>query len=102
MSKYLHIDAFVISAQIDPTMVHQILVDNSSYVSLLYKNDFDAMRLLEKHLHPCMCTLQGFFGARKMPMGVTDLTIELGEASRTMIRQVKFVVLDGYSATKHF
>lgn len=89
--EYLHTDTLVIYARIGPTLVHRNLIYNGNSINMLYKNTFNAMWLSEKDLHPCMSTLR-----------VTNLTIELSKAPRTMVRQVQFVVLDGYSAYNTF
>lgn len=42
---YPHTDALVITTMIGQVKVHQTLVDNGSFVSLLYKYAFDQMEL---------------------------------------------------------
>lgn len=99
---YPHIDVLVIPARIGLMKVHRVLIDNGSSVNLLFKSAFNQMGLSKKDLLPCMSALQGFSGERKVPLGLITLPVELGEEPRRMIRQVQFVVLDGYSAYNAF
>lgn len=83
---YLHTDALVITSRIGLMKVHQILIYNGSSVSLLFKSAFDQMGLSEKDLLPYRSALQGFLGECKETLGMITLPMELGLATRRMVR----------------
>lgn len=82
--------------------VHRVLIDNGSYVSLLFKSSFDQMGLSEKDLLPCTSALQGFSRERKVPLGLIMQPVELGEGPQRMIRQVLFLRWKAFQPTTPF
>ena len=62
--------------------VHKILVDNGSFVDILYFQAFEKMRLKVSDLKPSPNLVYGFTGDSVVSLGVISLPMILGEYPR--------------------
>ena len=59
------IDPLVISAQVGPAWMKRILVDSGSSVNILFKREYDLMKMEAKDLKPCQSRVQASTGVRQ-------------------------------------
>ena len=62
-----HDDALVVSIQVGDYNTHQVLVDNGSFVDILYYPAFQQMRIEREWLVPKNAPLVGFGGMKVYP-----------------------------------
>ena len=75
-------DALVIKAMIANNNVHKMLVDNRSFVDILYFQAFKRIELKVSDLKPLPNPIYGFTGDSIVPLGVISLPMTLGEYPR--------------------
>ena len=76
---HLHNDALVVSIRVGDYNVHQVFVDNSSSVDILYYSAFQQMRIDRERLIPTDAPLVGFGGTRVFPLGAVTLSVTVGD-----------------------
>ena len=82
------IDPLVISAQVGPAWMKRILVDSGSSVNILFKREYDQMKMEAKDLKPCQSRIHCFDGSASIPTGVVELPVELGVGERRRVRML--------------
>ena len=92
--RHSHCDALVIKAMIANNNVHRILVDNISFVDILYFQGFKRMRLKVNVLKPSPNPVYGFTGDSVVPLGVISPPMTLGEYPRQSCVIADFLVID--------
>ena len=78
--------------------VHRILVDNGSFVDILYFQAFERIELKVNDLKPSPNPVYGFTGDSVIPLGVISLPMTLGEYPRQSCVMADFLVIDQPSA----
>ena len=78
--------------------VHRILVNNESFVDILYYQAFQRMGLKVSGLKPSPNMIYGFTRDSVTPMGVISLPMTLGEYPRQSCVMADFLVIDQPSA----
>ena len=91
-------DALVVSVRVGDYNVHQMLVDNSSSVGILYYPVFQQMGIDSARLIPTNAPLVGFGGIRVLPLGAITLSVTVGNYPQQITRDVTFLVVDCSSA----
>ena len=76
----------------------RILVDNGSFVDIIYLPTFQQLKLDPKRLRPFESLLVSFSGDRVYPMGIVTLTVTVGTQPRQLTRQLDFLVVDCLSS----
>ncbi|KAJ1698478.1 hypothetical protein LUZ63_006990 [Rhynchospora breviuscula] len=96
--RYPHDDIIVLMLRIHGTRVRRILVDTGSSADVLY---FDALRQLNLATYPLTpmdTPLVGFAGDRVIPLGTLELEVEFGESPNSVVKMIKFIVVNAPSA----
>ena len=70
-----HDDALVVSIRVKDYHTYRVLVDNGSFVDILYYLAFQQMRIEREQLIPTNSPLVGFGGIRVYPMGAVTLPV---------------------------
>ena len=96
--RHPHYDALVVKAMIANNNVHSILVDNESFVDILYFQAFGRMGLKVSDLKPSPNPVYDFTGDSVIPRGVISLLMILGEYARQCCVMADFLVIDQPSA----
>ena len=91
-------DALVVSVRVGDYNVHQMLVDNSSSVGILYYPVFQQMGIDRARLIPTNAPLVGFGGTRVLPLGAITLSMTVGDYPQQITRDVTFLVVNCSSA----
>ena len=89
-----HCDALVIKAMMANNNVYRILVDNGSFVDILYYQAFQRMGLSDSDLRPSPNPIYDFTGDSVVPVGVITLPLTVGEYPRESCVMVDFLVID--------
>ena len=63
-----HNDALVVSIRVMDYNTHQVLMDNGSFVDILYCPAFQQIRIRKEQLIPTYAPLVGFGGTRVHPL----------------------------------
>ncbi|KAK8948482.1 hypothetical protein KSP39_PZI005424 [Platanthera zijinensis] len=87
-------DALVIRTAIENFTVSRILVDNGSFVNVIFKKAFNEMRVESRRVLAADGPLFGFSGERKEVEGGVGLQVTLGGLSRNC----RFVIVDAPSS----
>ena len=72
----------------------RILMDNGSFVDIIYLPAFQQLKLDLKRLRPFKSPLVSFSGDKVYPKGIVTLTITVGIHLRQLTRQLDFLVVD--------
>ncbi|GFZ19559.1 hypothetical protein Acr_28g0002640 [Actinidia rufa] len=89
-----HDDALVVSATIANFNMQRILVDNGSFVDILFISTFDKMKIGRDRLHPFHMPLVRFGGNATHPLGWIKLPLTLGAKLHQTIVWQDFIVVD--------
>ncbi|KAL2465199.1 Uncharacterized protein Adt_41050 [Abeliophyllum distichum] len=73
-----HSDALVITMLVSRVNIHQTVVDDGSFVNVLYLRTFKQMDIDARHVRPFPKPLQGFTGYYVNSKGQIALVVELG------------------------
>ncbi|GAA0180543.1 hypothetical protein LIER_30125 [Lithospermum erythrorhizon] len=71
-----------------------MLVDMGSSADILYLRAYDQLGLARKHLKPVATPLTGFTGNSIYPVGIAELDVMAGNASRTVTVRASFTMVD--------
>ena len=75
--------------------VHRVLVDEGSFVDVMYNQLFWTLQLDDSHLSPYVGSdLQGFNGSTSKPWGYVELMVTFDEDTTTRQVKVRFLVID--------
>ena len=89
-----HEDALVITAKKANNLIHRVLVDSGSAVSILYWSAYQKIELKWTDLHSTTSSLYEFTGESVIPEGTIRLAITLGEAPRMATTVIDFLVIN--------
>ena len=89
-----HDDALMVSICIGDYNIHRVLVDNGSFVDILYYSAFQQMRIKREHLIPTNAPLIGFGGTMVHPLRAVTLPVTVGDFLRQITKDVMFLVVD--------
>ncbi|KAJ4818482.1 Pol-polyprotein [Rhynchospora pubera] len=93
-----HDDAIVLMLRINGIRVKRILVDTGSSADVMYFDALKRMGLGKYPLQPMTTSLVGFTGDKLKPLGTVDLDVSFGDAPRTVVSSIRFIVVDAPSA----
>ena len=74
--------------------VHRILVDNGSFIDILYFQGFERMGLKVNGLKPSPNLVYGLMGDSVVPLGVISLPMTFGEYPRQSCVMADLLVID--------
>ncbi|KAL5566135.1 hypothetical protein UlMin_029299 [Ulmus minor] len=89
-----HTDAIVVTLCIAGRKVFRILVDNGSFVDILFKSTFNRMNLVGVKIEPTASSLSSFTGDSISSEGILNLPVELGSSPCQHIQAVDFVLVN--------
>ena len=92
--KQLHNDPLVIILNIEGFNTKRILVNNGSFVDIIYLPAFQQLRLVLRRLPPFDSPLVSFSGDRVYSKGIVTLTVTVGAYPLQLTRQIDFLVVD--------
>ena len=92
--KQPHNDPLVIMLNIEGFNTKRILVDNGSFVDIIYLPTFQQLKLDPKRLRPFESPFVNFSGDKVYPRGIVTLTVTVGTQPRQLTRQLDFLVVD--------
>ena len=92
--KQPHNDPLVIMLTIEGFNTKRILVDNGSFVDIIYLPTFRQLKLDPRRLHPFDSPFVSFSGDRVYPKGIVTLTVTVGTYPVQLTRQLDFLVVD--------
>ena len=93
-----HDDILVVSIRVRDYNTHRVLVDNESFINILYYIAFQQMRIDREWLVPTNAPLFGFRGTRVYPLGAITLPVTVSDYPKKITKDVTFLVVD-YSPT---
>ena len=96
--RHPHCDALVVKAMIASNNVHRMLVDNGSFIDILYYQAFQMMGLKVSDLKPSPNPIYSFTGDSVILLGVISHPMTLGEYPRQSCVMTDFLVIDQPSA----
>ena len=86
-------DTLVITANVANSLIHRLLVDNVSAVSILYWNTYQNTGLRQAYLTSMTSPLYRFTGDSVIFEGTIKLSVTLGEPSRTITMVIDFLIV---------
>ena len=92
--KQPHNDPLVIMLTIEGFNTKTILVDNGSFVDIIYLPTFRQLKLDPRRLHPFDSPFVSFSGDMVYPKGIVTLTVTVGTYPVQLTRQLDFLVVD--------
>ena len=92
--KQPHNDPLVIMLTIEGFNTKRILVDNGSFVDIIYLPTFRQLKLDPRRLLPFDSPFVSFSGDRVYPKGIVTLTVTVGTYPVQLTRQLDFLVVD--------
>ena len=95
---HLHGDALVVSIRMGDYNTHWVVVDNGSFVDILYYLTFQQMRIEKEWLISTNAPLIGFGGMKVYPIGAITLPMIFGDYSQQITKDVTFLIVDCLSA----
>ena len=96
--RHPHRDTLVIKAMIANNNVHRMLVNNGSFVDILYYQAFERMGFKVSNLKPSPNPIYSFTRDSIIPLGLISLSMTLGEYPRQSCVMADFLVIDQPSA----
>ena len=93
-----HDDMLVVSIRVRDYNTHRVLVDNESFINILYYLAFQQMRIDREWLVPTNAPLFGFRGTRVYPLSAITLPVTVSDYPKKITKDVTFLVVD-YSPT---
>jgi hypothetical protein len=87
-------DAMVISCVIKGFLVHNILVDTSSAVDIIFAKAFMQMQEPDDKIHDATLPLCGFRGKQIVALGKIIMSVTFGYIHNTRTEQVSFDIVD--------
>ncbi|KAL0291762.1 UNVERIFIED_CONTAM: hypothetical protein Sradi_7014800 [Sesamum radiatum] len=87
-------DPMVIKMDIANFLVHKVLVDNGSWVDILFINVLRKMEIEVASLQPLSTPLVGFGDSEVIPLGTIDLPVSIGAEPKRKTMMVKFLGVD--------
>ena len=93
-----HNDALMVSIQVRDYNTYRVLIDNGSFVDILYYPAFQQMRIDRDRLVLTNTPLVGFRGTRVYPLGTVTLLIMVSDYPQQTTKDVTFLMVD-YSST---
>ena len=91
-------DALIVSIWVGDYNTHRVLVDNGSFVDILYYSMFQQMRIDREWLVPTNAPLVGFEGTKVYPIDVVTLPVTIGNYPQQITKDVTFLVVNYLSA----
>jgi hypothetical protein len=88
LKDYPHNDAMVISCVIKRFLVHNVLVDTSSAVDIIFAKAFRQMQELEDKIHDATYPLCGFGGRQIVALGKITMSVTFGFVHNRTTEQV--------------
>jgi len=76
----------------------KILVDNGSFVDIIYLSAFKQLKVATERLHPFNSPLVSFSGDRVYPKGIVTLTVTVGAYLKQLTCQLDFLVVECLSS----
>ena len=92
--KQPHNDPLVIMLTIEGFNTKKILVDNGSFVDIIYLPMFQKLKLDPRRLHPFDSLFVIFSGDKVYPKGIVTLTVMVGTYPVQLTCQLDFLVVD--------
>ena len=89
-----HDDALMVSICVGDYNTHRVLVDNGSFVDILYYSAFQQMRIKREQLIPTNAPLIGFGGTMVHPLRAVTLLVTVGDYLRQITKDIMFLVID--------
>ncbi|GAV71707.1 hypothetical protein CFOL_v3_15197, partial [Cephalotus follicularis] len=89
-----HDDPVVVTLLVELFTMKRILLDSGSSADILYKHEFDQLRIPADQLKPVKTPLVGFTGETIHPLGSINLSVVAGTAPRQTQVEMTFLVLD--------
>ena len=93
-----HNNALMVSIQVRDYNTHRVLIDNRSFVDILYYPTFQQMRIDRDRLVLANTPLVGFRGTRVYPLGTVTLLIMVGDYPQQTTKDVTFLMVEYSSA----
>ena len=93
-----HDDALVISIWVEDYNTHWVLIDNGSFMDILYYLAFQQMRIDGERLVPTNALLIGFEGTKVYPLNAVTLLVTVGDYPQQKPKDITFLVVDCSSA----
>ena len=78
--------------------MHQVLINNSNSVDILYYPAFQQIRIDREQLVSINAPLVGFEGTRVFPLSIVTLSVMVGDYPQQITKDVTFLVVDCSSA----
>ena len=91
---HAHDDTFIVSIRIGDYNTYRVLVDNGSFVDILYYPAFQQMRIDKERLVLTNALLVRFGGTKIYPFGTITLPVMIGDHPQQITRDVTFLVID--------
>jgi len=98
--KQPHDDLLVIMFMIEGFNTRRILVDNGSFIDIIYLSAFQQLKVAPERLHPFDSPLVSFSGDKVYPKGIVTLTITIGAFPKQLTHQLDFLVVNCPSSYK--
>ncbi|GAV67748.1 hypothetical protein CFOL_v3_11252 [Cephalotus follicularis] len=89
-----HDDPVVVTLLVERFTMKRILIDSGSSADILYKHEFDQLRIPTDQLKPVKTPLVGFAGETIHPLGSINLSVVAGTAPRQTQVEMTFLVVD--------
>ena len=89
-----HDDALMVNICVRDYNTHRVLVDNGSFVDILYYSAFQQMRIKREQLIPTNAPLIGFGGTMVHPLRAVTLPVTVGDYLRQITKDIMFLVID--------
>jgi hypothetical protein len=99
LKDYPHNDAMVISYVIKGFLVHNVLVDTSSAVDIIFAKAFRQMQEPEDKIHDATHPLCGFGGRQIVALGKIIMSVTFGYVHNTRTEHVIFDIVDWNTPT---
>lgn len=90
----LHNDVLMLTLQIANHNVHRVLVENSSFVDVLFYSIYNQIRLPPKALKPISTPLYGFLSCSVQPIRGVELLVTAGNRPTKTMVLTNFLVVD--------
>jgi hypothetical protein len=94
LKDYPHNDAMVISCVIKGFLVHNVLVDTSSAMDIIFAKAFTQMQEPEDKIHDATHPLCGFRGRQIVALGKIIMSVTFDYVHNTRTEQVVFDIVD--------
>lgn len=94
---FIDCNVLIVRVVVAQNGLKRMLVDNDSFVNILFKDKFDKM-ILDHELTLIATSLYGFTTDSIILRGMITLTVEMGESPQTTLNFMEFSIVDNKSA----